>query len=67
MKLNHQSEKYCENVNQSDIIFQCSENICHAYFVNKFCDNYNKVSYLPINKKCSNLETTFRKKVNFSQ
>ena len=32
MKLNHQSEKYCENVNQSDVIFQCPEDICHAYF-----------------------------------
>ena len=32
MKLKHQLEKYFENVNQSYIIFQCLEDICHAYF-----------------------------------
>ena len=30
MKLNHQSEKYFENINQSDIILLCSENSCRA-------------------------------------
>ena len=36
-------------------------------FVDKVYSIYNKVSYLQRNKKCYNLETTFQKKVNFSQ
>ena len=31
MKLNHQSGKYSENINQSDIILRCTENDCHAH------------------------------------
>ena len=62
MKLNYQSECYSENINQSDIILWCPKNDCHESF-----DNYNKISYLHSNKKCYNLETTFKKKVKFSQ
>ena len=31
MKLNHQSEKYSENINQSDIILRCPENNFRAH------------------------------------
>ena len=31
MKLNHQPEKYSENIDQSDIILWYPENNCHAH------------------------------------
>ena len=66
MKSNHQSEKYSEIINQSNIILWFPENNCRAH-LNKVYGNYNKLYYLQRNKKCYDLETTFQKKVNFSQ
>ena len=58
MKLNHQLEKYSDNINQSGIYFVMSQKLLYS-FVNKVCKNYNKLSYLQRNKQFYNLQTTF--------
>ena len=47
------------------VVMSCKQLSCS--FVNKVYDNCNNVSYLQRNKKCYNLETTFKKKIKFSQ
>ena len=67
MKLNHQSAKYSEYINQSNIILWCPENNCHANLKNNVYNIYSKVSYVQRNEEHYKLETTFEKKFNFSQ
>ena len=60
------TEKYAENINQSDIILWCPENNCCTYF-KLLCSIITRYPTSKGIRKYYNLGTTFQKKVNFSQ
>ena len=65
MKLNQQSEKYSENINESEFILWCPKNNCRIHLKTKFRTIITRHPTFKV-IKCYNLETTFQKKINFS-
>ena len=65
MKLNHQSEKYPKNINQSDIILWCHKNNCYAHLLTKFMTLISRYPTSKGIKNAINLESTFQKKDKF--
>ena len=65
MKLNHQSEKYFRNINQSDIILLSSENNCRSHLETIFTKITTRYSTSKRIKNAITRKPLFRKKPTF--
>ena len=65
MKLDHQSEKYSENINQSEIILRCSKNNCRTHLETKFTTIITKHPTSERKKNGITCKPLFRRKSTF--